>query len=239
MEELTKSPPRDYHDIIAKVASLKDADLSKLERLMELQRDWEYREARKHYNEMKAQAEAEMEPVRKDMVNPITRSRYASLASLMEVMQPIYSKFGFSVEFNEETPADRNDALLLVAYVSNGAERRRFQKWIPVQTTGIGGKTAMTLTHASIAAVTYGRRALLKMIFNIAEHDDDGNRAGGRLTPIPADFVSAYRTAAEAAARRGKEALIEFYNGASEEAQSCLRQWKSELETLYPKEAQE
>jgi hypothetical protein len=39
----------------------------------------------------------------------------------------------------------------------------------------------MTPTHASIAAVTYGRRALLKMIFNLAEDDDDGNLAGGQF----------------------------------------------------------
>ena len=86
-----------------------------------------------------------------------------------------------SMSFNDETPNDRPDWLRLVAYVANGAESRTFTKWIPVTTTGIRGQSMMTPTHASIAPVTYGRRALLKMIFNLAEEDTDGNLR----TPAP------------------------------------------------------
>jgi len=38
----------------------------------------------------------------------------------------------------------------------------------------------MTKTHAAGSGMSYGQRYLLKMIFNIAFSDDDGNKASGR-----------------------------------------------------------
>jgi hypothetical protein len=173
--------PRDYHDIITKVASVKDVDVDKLERLMKIQEEWEKRQAATHFNEQMALAQGAMTQISKDSANPLTRSTYASLEALDQAIRPIYTQHGFSVAFNDETPDERRDGWLrLIAYVSNGAETRPYTKWIPWGTTGIRGQTAMTATHASIGAVTYGRRALLKMIFNLAEEEDDGNMAGGR-----------------------------------------------------------
>ena len=177
----TAAVTRDYHDVIAKVAAVKDLDVDKLAKLLALQEEWERRTAATYYNEQMSLAQSHMTTISRDSMNPQTRSRYASLAAVDEAIRPIYTQFGFSVEFNDETPLDRPDWLRLVAYVSCGAETRRREKWIPVVTAGIAGRQMMTATHASIAAVTYGRRALLKMIFNLAEDDDDGNFAGGSL----------------------------------------------------------
>jgi hypothetical protein len=180
---------RDYHDVIAKVAAVKDLDVDKLAKLLALQEEWERRAAATHYNEQMALAQSQMTTISKDSVNKQTSSRYASLAALDDAIRPIYTGCGFSVEFNEETPPDRPDWLRLVAYVSCGAETRKREKWIPVVTAGIAGRQMMTPTHASIAAVTYGRRALLKMIFNLAEDDDDAilapARSGPEQTPEP------------------------------------------------------
>lgn len=225
--------PRDYHSVIAKVASVKDVDVAKLRELMEMQEAWETRRAEEHFNELKAKVETELQTISQDMVNPITRSKYASLAAIMEVTKPVYSKYGFSVDFDELSHTD-DTGIVLAAYVSNGSIRRKYQKWIPVSTTGIGGRTSMTLTHASVAAVTYGRRALLKMIFNLAETDDDGNQAGGKMAAIPEEFVEAFRTAAFAVAKNGEGAMRDFFMNSSEQGQIYLRQWHAELKALYP-----
>jgi hypothetical protein len=60
---------------------------------------------------------------------------------------------------------------------------KNFHIDIPIVTKGPQGKDVMTATHATMSANTYGKRGLLKMIFNIAEYneDDDGNAAGGTL----------------------------------------------------------
>ncbi len=52
------------------------------------------------------------------------------------------------------------------------------------------GGDVMTKTPATGSAVTYGRRYLLTMIFNIAVGDDDGNIASGEtVTQAQADAL--------------------------------------------------
>jgi N-methylhydantoinase A/oxoprolinase/acetone carboxylase beta subunit len=48
----------------------------------------------------------------------------------------------------------------------------------------------MTLTHARGSAMTYGRRYLLTMAFNISTVDDDGNAATSKPSPHAVDGVS-------------------------------------------------
>lgn len=174
-QQIVKTEPRDYLDIISKVASVKDVDVDKLERLMQMQVELEKRQAALYYNEQMSRAQGEMGQISKDSANTQTRSKYASLEALDEAIRPIYTRNGFSIEFNEEHPGERADGVVLSIYVSCGAETRRRTKYIPITTTGIKGTTMMTPTHASIGAVTYGRRALLKMVFNLAEADTDGD----------------------------------------------------------------
>lgn len=176
MNEVTTT--QGYLSILNKVASLKDVDLDRLKQLMDMQEAWEARQSSEHFNQAMAEAQGEMTSISRDSVNPQTRSQYASLAALDDAIRPIYSKYGFSVSFDEENASDTH--VLLIASVSCGAETRKFKKWVPVNTKGFQGRDMMTLTHASIGAITYGRRTLLKMIFNLAEADDDGNLAGGK-----------------------------------------------------------
>lgn len=171
--------PQGYHAAITRASQVKDVDVGKLRELMQIQEDWEKRQAATHFNEAMALAQGEMTQISKDSVNPQTRSKYASLPALDAAIRPIYTKHGFSISFDEESASDSHS--LLWIYVSCGAETRKFRKWVPVVTKGFQGREMMTLTHASIGAITYGRRALLKMVFNLAEEDDDGNTAGGKL----------------------------------------------------------
>lgn len=165
---------------VASIKSLEPGDIDKLQKLMLMQEEWEKRQGATHFNNMMSLAQGEMTRISKDSSNPQTRSRYASLEALDEAIRPIYTRYGFSVSFNDETPEERRDGWLrAIAYVSNGAEMRPFTKWIPVSTTGIKGTSMMTPTHGSIAAMSYARRALLKMIFNLAEEDTDGNLGMG------------------------------------------------------------
>ena len=191
MSDLKEVIVRDYHDAIAKAAAVKDLDVEKLTQLAKLQEDWDKRQAATRFNEAMAAAQGEMSQISKDSTNPQTRSMYASLPALDRAIRPIYTRLGFSVSFDEEKFTE--SGISLVAYVSCGAETRPFRKGIPIVTKGFRGQEMMTQTHAAIAAVTYGRRALLKMIFNLAEEDDDGNFAAGRPN-LPASNAKPLRT---------------------------------------------
>ena len=63
--------------------------------------------------------------------------------------------------------------------------KRTFHIDMPADGKGAQGRDVMTRTHATGSAVSYGRRYLLLMIFNIAVggEDDDGNAAGKRDNP--------------------------------------------------------
>jgi ERF superfamily protein len=60
---------------------------------------------------------------------------------------------------------------------------------MPADGKGAKGGDVMTKTHATGSALTYGRRYLLALIFNLAIgelQDDDGNAAGHNHEPINA-----------------------------------------------------
>jgi hypothetical protein len=79
----------------------------------------------------------------------------------------------------------------VVGMLSNGMIQRRFQVDMPIVTQGFRGQDMMTRTHATISAISYGKRGLLVMMFNLAiGDDDDGNRAGG-YRPAPASAPAA------------------------------------------------
>ena len=62
----------------------------------------------------------------------------------------------------------------------------------------------MTRTHATATAVTYGRRYLLCMIFNISTEDDDGNLAAGQaeVRPTGPGEITTTRASRSASGRR-------------------------------------
>lgn len=161
--------------MIERVARDPSVDMDKLERLFAMRDAFEKREAALAFNNAMSAAQAEMDTISNDAVNPQTRSGYASLAAVLKAIRPIYTKHGLSVTFNEE-PSSEPDKMCVVAFVSHGAETRRYVRNIPITSQGIRGQTMMTPTHANASAVSYGRRYLLNMIFNLASDDDrDGN----------------------------------------------------------------
>lgn len=69
----------------------------------------------------------------------------------------------------------------VLCYVSHrGGFTRTYRVDMPADGKGAKGGDVMTKTHASGAAISYGRRYLLNSIFNIAigDEDTDGNGPG-------------------------------------------------------------
>jgi hypothetical protein len=162
-------------------------DVDKMARILEMRFQLQEQQALTEFNNALAEAQAEMEPVRKDAQNPQTRSRYASFYALDEAVRPVYTSKGLTVSFDTDPANSRPGEILVLAYVSLGAFTRTYRIMMPADGVGAKGGMVMTKTHATGSAVTYGRRYLLSAIFNIAtaDSDDDGN-AAGRRPPAPA-----------------------------------------------------
>lgn len=166
-----------------------ELDVSKVRELFELQREVRRDEAFAAFNEAMSEAQEEMSMVSQDASSD--KGKYASYAALDRAIRPIYSKHGFSVRF--DTGEARENEVRVIAEVARGGYSREYHFDVPADGKGAKGNDVMTKTHAALSAVTYGRRALLKMIFNIAEGkdvDDDGKAAGGGDAVLSSDQLA-------------------------------------------------
>lgn len=164
--------------VIARAAADPNTDVEKLERLTNLYERITDRQAEQAYSEAMNEAQEEMRPVAADANNPQTKSKYASYAALDRALRPIYTKHGFSVSFDTGDTASA-DMVRVICRVGHRAGHKETPHLdMPADGKGAKGGDVMTKTHATGAALTYGRRYLLGMIFNIAVgEDDDGNGA--------------------------------------------------------------
>lgn len=195
---------------IARAAADPNVDVEKFERLTALAERGEARAAEREFNVAMNEVQEEIRPIAADASNPHTKSRYASYLALDKALRPIYTKHGFSLSFDTESPAP--DMVRVLCYVSHRAGHSRTYKVdMPSDGKGAKGADMMSKTHATGAAMTYGQRYLLKMIFNIAVgEDDDGNGANDMTGPIT---EAQYETIMELVERAGAdlEKLVAYF----------------------------
>ena len=166
--------------MIERMALSPDVDVGKLEKLLDMRERIMARQAAQEYAEAMTTAQEKMSAVSQDASNPQTNSKYASYQALDKAIRPIYTAHGFGVSFDTaDCPLEKHVRVVCdVMHRGGHIEHRHID--IPADGKGAKGGDVMTLTHATMSAVSYGRSALLKMIFNIAEGkdtDDDGNAA--------------------------------------------------------------
>lgn len=153
------------------------ADLDKVEKLLELQERWERNEARKLFSKSFAKAQANILPVVKSKVNPQTKSKYADLSDVIETSMPIYTVEGFSVIFYEGDSPHAEHVRVFADVLHSAGHKETYHMDVPLDGKGIQGNANMTKIHGKASSIAYGRRYLMCMIWNIPTADDDGNKA--------------------------------------------------------------
>lgn len=148
-------------------------NVEKFESLLRMQRELIEEQARRAFNEAMAAAQTEMLPIIRDATNPHTNSRYAKLETIDREMRPIYTRHGFAVRFGSAaSPSDGWIRIVCtVSHVGGYSETNYLDA--PPDATGTRGGTSKTAVQAVGSAVTYLRRYLLAMVFNIVLADDD------------------------------------------------------------------
>ena len=162
---------------IERAAKDPEFDVQKFGELLRLQRDVGHDQARRAFNAAMADAQAEMLPVVRDAKNSHLGNRYAKLETIDAAMRPIYTRHGFSVRYGS-APAPTEGYIRLTCTVAHsGGYFEENYLDAPMAGTGSqGGRTATTPVQSVGSTVTYLRRYLLGMVFNIvlADEDDDG-----------------------------------------------------------------
>lgn len=166
--------------IIERAARDPNVDLDKMERLMAM-RDAEMNRATKHaYNVAMRNAQAAMPQVVREAENAHTKSTYARYEHISAAMQPVIDEHGFSLSFGtEQSPVDGCIRIVCDVAHSDGFEKR-FHLDLPLDAAGAQGKANKNPTQAVGSTLSYGRRYLKTLIFDVAvkNQDDDGNSAG-------------------------------------------------------------
>jgi hypothetical protein len=169
-------------EMIMQAARDPAVDIAKFEKLMAMKDAMELRAKEAEFDDAFALATRSMEPVRADMANSQTNSRYASHVALDKAIRPHYAGQGFSLSFNTDTTITATDMVRVLARLSRNGIHRDYSFDVPADGRGAKGGEVMTKTHAAVSAVSYGIRVLERMIFNLPisrGEDDDGNAAGG------------------------------------------------------------
>lgn len=164
--------------VIERAASSPTVDVEKMERLLAMHERILERNAKQQFSESMNKVQTAIKPILADEENKQTKSKYATYEALDEVIRPIYTANGFSLSFGTE-PGAADYVRVICDVMHTGGHEKRYQADMPADGKGAKGGDVMTKTHATGAAMSYGMRYLLKMIFNVAikGEDDDGNGA--------------------------------------------------------------
>ena len=143
---------------------------------MAKQRDYEDREA---FTAALRRIQDELKPIAKRGENKQTHSKYAEAEDIDNAIDGLLAKEGMTLSF-EPRSSDKENEIIIVGILSLGAYSREYALPIPVDGKGPKGDGVMSRVHAVGSGVTYGKRYIKNMIFNLRfkEKDDDGNQAG-------------------------------------------------------------
>jgi hypothetical protein len=113
-----------------------------------------------------AKVQGEVENARKNSENPHFKSRYADLASILEILREPLSRHGISVT---QSPEEFDGNFYLSTYIGHASGQ-----WIKTRARLL---TEKLTSQAMGSSISYMRRYTLASLFLIAQTDDDGNEA--------------------------------------------------------------
>lgn len=168
--------PSNLIAFLARAVHDPNVDVGKLEAIYRMQREIVADERRAEFHEAMSEVQAEMQAVARNAFNDQTRSKFATLEAIDAAIRPTYTKHGFRLSFTE-TPTDTPELRISCVISRRGHEETYFLSALS-DTVGPQGKPNKTNVQGVGSSVTYLRRYLACMIFNVALRDDnDGNRA--------------------------------------------------------------
>ena len=155
------------------------ANVDTLSKFLDMKERMDAMAARDAYFAAMRDVQAEARPVVKDAQNTQTGSSYARLESIAKALKPVYTAHGFSLSFDQPDGAPDGFMRVAVHVMHTGGHSERHKLDLPLDDIGIKGARNKTGIHAAGSTVSYARRYLTLMVFDIvmAGEDDDGQAA--------------------------------------------------------------
>lgn len=189
-------------NIIAGVIEKPSVNVEKIRALLEMKREEDKERQRVAYNAAMTLAQNEMVPVVRKSENKHTKSKFAKLEKIDEAIRPIYTRHGFNLEFNSQS-IDKDTVRVTCECSHREGFTKKFELAGALDMAGAQGTANKTSIQGLGSTVSYLRRYLTCMIFNVVltDEDNDGNKQDGSQPPKPDKFA---QRVAEDAARTAK-----------------------------------
>lgn len=152
-------------------------DPAKLEKLMDLAERWKADRAAEQFAGAMNECQKLMPCVVKDALNKHTSSTYARLETVQTTIRPVYTQEGFSLSYGTEDSKLDGHVRVVCDVRHVGGHKERYTLDAPLDGAGMKGSSNKTGIQATGSTISYARRYLLMMIFNltVADQDTDGN----------------------------------------------------------------
>lgn len=141
------------------------------------------------YNAAMQACQAEMQPIVCDSHNPQTKSRYASVESILRKIKPVYTRHGFALSFGEDAAPVATHCRTTCECMHTGGHSKHYHLDLPLDGIGIKGNANMTAIHGRLSSDTYAQSRLLRKIFNLTISEDDTDMDGNIVVYISDEQV--------------------------------------------------
>ena len=180
--------------IIERASMDAEFDVGKLQQLIELKERVERMDAEKAFASAMNACQAKMPTVVRWKKNAGTNTKYVPLETLHEVTKPIYIPHGFSLSFGTVDSPIPNYVREVCDCTHIAGHTRRYHVDLPPDDVGMKGTQNKTPIQAVGSTLSYGRRYLEVLIWNItiADEDNDGQRSTATITDAQAMEIEAF-----------------------------------------------
>lgn len=183
MSEVLKMEPQQDNvlAVISRAATDATVDISKMERLLDMQERIMTKNAERAFYEDMSALQADMPSIKKAgeiKVNGQLRSRYAKFEDILEATKPLLQKYGFSVAFKSNFIEGQLEVTGTLSHKEGHHESTTMR--LPFDESGSKNKVQQIGS-----SVSYGKRYVYCMLLNvnITDQDDDGVSADPNNTP--------------------------------------------------------
>lgn len=195
---------------LERIARDPQTDAGKLVALYDLmERERAFR-ARQEFQQAVASVQAKNLNIRKNKENKFARTTYADLEQVVGVLAPILQEAGLTISFSQAEAAPTGMVRLQARVAHTGGHVENFYSPdFPPDDAGAKGNANKTPIQALGSTVSYVRRYLLCMLFNVTTTDDTDGADPGRqdASAYTPEQVEAIRAACAAYGRDADKAL--------------------------------
>jgi hypothetical protein len=171
------TPMRQFLASLTEIARDPAMTAEKIEALAGAQKQIASQEAEQAYNEAMNAAQRAMPAVVRDTLNDRTMSRYARLETISQFVDPVVHGNGFTLSYGTADSVLEEHYRVTCEVRHIGGHTTTHFADVPADMEAYEGEDKKIAVHAFGSSMTYGRRYLKCMVFDIVikDEDNDGN----------------------------------------------------------------